>query len=81
YTKSYEPTDTGESPLSTIEGFSDTVCPQCGGKAKRETDTMPNWAGSCWYFIRFAMNSVIPAEAGIQSKIHNTNNDNHSLDS
>jgi len=81
YTKSYEPTDTGESPLSAIEGFSDTVCPHCGGKAKRETDTMPNWAGSCWYFIRFAMNSVIPAEAGIQSKIHNTNNDNHSLDS
>lgn len=54
YTASYEPTDSGESPLSAIEGFADTVCPQCGGKATRETDTMPNWAGSCWYFLRFA---------------------------
>jgi leucyl-tRNA synthetase len=55
YTASYEPTDTGESPLAGIEGFSDAKCPICGGKAVRETDTMPNWAGSCWYFIRFAM--------------------------
>ncbi len=54
YTKSYEPTDTGESPLSAIEGFADVKCPVCGGAARRETDTMPNWAGSCWYFIRFA---------------------------
>ncbi len=67
YTSSYEPTDTGESPLSTIEGFKETICPVCGGAATRETDTMPNWAGSCWYFIRFAQ-SVIPAEAGIQAK-------------
>jgi leucyl-tRNA synthetase len=54
YTASYEPTDTGESPLSAIEGFADIKCPVCGGKAQRETDTMPNWAGSCWYFMRFA---------------------------
>ena len=62
YTKSYEPTETGESPLSAILEFVNTTCPVCGGKAKRETDTMPNWAGSCWYFIRFASenNGVIP---------------------
>ncbi len=57
YTSSYEPTDTGESPLSAIDGFKETICPVCGGSATRETDTMPNWAGSCWYFIRFAMQS------------------------
>jgi leucyl-tRNA synthetase len=54
YVKSYEPTETGESPLSVISEFVNTTCPKCGGKAKRETDTMPNWAGSCWYFLRFA---------------------------
>ncbi len=54
YIRSYEPTETGESPLSVISEFVNTTCPKCGGKAKRETDTMPNWAGSCWYFIRFA---------------------------
>ncbi len=54
YVKSYEPTETGESPLSMIPEFINTKCPKCGGKAKRETDTMPNWAGSCWYFLRFA---------------------------
>jgi len=54
YVKSYEPTDTGESPLSAIPAYVNTKCPNCGGAAKRETDTMPNWAGSCWYFIRFA---------------------------
>lgn len=54
YVKSYEPTETGESPLSIISEFVNTACPKCGGKAKRETDTMPNWAGSCWYFLRFA---------------------------
>ena len=54
YVKSYEPTETGESPLSVIPEFVNTKCPKCAGEAKRETDTMPNWAGSCWYFIRFA---------------------------
>ena len=49
----YEPTDTGESPLAKIEEFVNCKCPKCGSDAKRETDTMPNWAGSSWYFLRY----------------------------
>ncbi|WP_276864633.1 leucine--tRNA ligase [Anaerococcus tetradius] len=51
--ESYEPTATGESPLSEIEEFVNTTCPICGKASKRETDTMPQWAGSSWYYLRY----------------------------
>lgn len=51
--ENYEPTDTGESPLASIESWVNVKCPKCGMDAKRETDTMPNWAGSSWYFLRY----------------------------
>lgn len=51
--KDFEPTDDGQSPLAKLPEFVNTVCPKCGGAAKRETDTMPQWAGSSWYFLRY----------------------------
>lgn len=51
--ESYEPTDNGESPLVKMTDWIETTCPHCGGKAKRETDTMPQWAGSSWYYLRY----------------------------
>ena len=51
--KSYEPTGTGESPLAAIKDWVNIKCPKCGGPAKRETNTMPQWGGSCWYYLRY----------------------------
>lgn len=60
----YQPTETGESPLANIKEWVNTVCPHCGGPARRETDTMPNWAGSSWYYWRYCdpKNSQVPAD-------------------
>jgi len=52
--ENYKPTETGESPLASIDKWVNTSCPKCGGEGKRETDTMPNWAGSSWYYLRYA---------------------------
>lgn len=62
--ESYKPTDTGESPLAHIDEWVNTTCPQCGGSAKRETNTMPQWAGSSWYFLRYVDNHNDKALAG-----------------
>ena len=51
--KFYEPTDTGESPLAKMEKWVNVKCPKCDGKGRRETNTMPQWAGSSWYYLRY----------------------------
>ena len=66
--KSYAPTGTGESPLATIEEWVQTTCPKCGGPARRETNTMPQWAGSCWYYLRY-LDPHNPKAFADQSKI------------
>ncbi len=62
--ESYEPTDTGESPLAKISEWVNTTCPKCAGAAKRETNTMPQWAGSCWYYLRYIDNKNDKALVG-----------------
>lgn len=66
YVKSYQPTETGQSPLAKIDSFVKTKCPNCGGPARRETDTMPNWAGSCWYFLAFAFADRLNSNSNVQ---------------
>ncbi|MEK7551987.1 MAG: leucine--tRNA ligase [Patescibacteria group bacterium] len=65
--KSYEPSGTGESPLANIASFVNIKCPKCGGKAQRETNTMPQWAGSSWYYAAYAMKSKTTRSTGLLS--------------
>ena len=64
----FEPSGTGESPLATVTDWVNTTCPQCGGPAKRETNTMPQWAGSCWYYLRYMdpHNDKAPVDPAIE---------------
>ncbi len=66
--KKYEPTDNGESPLSAIETWVNVICPSCGKDAKRETDTMPNWAGSNWYYLAY----TVPGISNFKFQISNS---------
>ncbi|MEK7211569.1 MAG: leucine--tRNA ligase, partial [Patescibacteria group bacterium] len=76
--KKYEPTGTGESPLAGIKRWVETKCPKCGGKARRETNTMPQWAGSCWYYLAYLMRGISPRAprlrraGGASGRIQNT---------
>jgi len=67
----YQPTDNGESPLAAITNWVNVKCPKCGGEAKRETDTMPNWAGSSWYFLAYTLSKklkAVPTSRQVKSK-------------
>jgi leucyl-tRNA synthetase len=68
--ESYAPTGTGESPLAGIESWVATTCPKCGGPARRETNTMPQWAGSCWYYLRYLdpQNDARPFGADVEKQ-------------
>lgn len=68
--ENYEPSGTGESPLATIEEWVETTCPETGQKARRETNTMPQWAGSCWYYLRFVdpENSEAPIDKELEKE-------------
>lgn len=69
--KSYEPTGTGESPLAAITDWVNTKCPRCGNPAKRETNTMPQWAGSCWYYIGYLIAENFRSKTQISKQIQN----------
>lgn len=69
--ESYEPTGTGESPLAAITAWVNTKCPRCGGPAKRETNTMPQWAGSCWYYIGYLIAKQLKSRTPIGAQIKN----------
>jgi leucyl-tRNA synthetase len=66
----YEPTGTGESPLAAVESWVNTTCPKCGGPARRETNTMPQWAGSCWYYLRYVDPANTSAAWGADAERH-----------
>jgi leucyl-tRNA synthetase len=65
----YEPTETGESPLANVSKWVNTTCPKCGGEAKRETDVMPNWAGSSWYYISYCISENLKSQDPIFKQI------------
>jgi len=66
---SYEPTGTGESPLAAISKWVNVKCPKCKGSAKRETNTMPQWAGSCWYYIAYCISENLKSKALISKQV------------
>lgn len=78
YIKSYKPTKTGKSPLEEVKDWWKTTCPYCGGEAKRETDTMPNWAGSCWYFLAFVF---WKKDVNVKSRLFNSSYPQQTLSS
>lgn len=70
YVKHYEPTETGESPLAAMKNWVNVRCSECGGEAKRETDTMPNWAGSSWYFLAYTFADKLKSQKSNRDKLN-----------